>query len=59
MITTILFLSLVVYYTLVAYAIFEEKYRNSPIKTKKDLLFALIPFQMIIKKLILAIKDLD
>lgn len=59
MITIILFLSLVVYYALVVGAIFEEKYCNSPIQTKKDLLFALIPFQMIIKQLILAIKDLD
>ena len=59
MITIILFLIFVVYYALVVCAIFEEKYCNSPIQTKKDLLFALIPFQMIIKQLILAIKDLD
>ena len=51
---------LVIYYLNVLNEAFKTfKYYNSPIKTKKDLFFALIPFQIYVKQLIFVIKNLN
>lgn len=50
---------LAVYYIIVVIELFSEKYSDSYIKTKKDLLLALIPFQIFIKAIYLAIKELN
>ena len=52
-------LLLAVYYGYVLSEIGGTKYHGSPIKTKKDLFFALIPFQVWVKYFINAYKELD
>ena len=59
MIIAILLIILAVYYTAVVYEVISTKYYNSPIKTKIDFLFALIPFQMWIKEFYFAVKNLE
>lgn len=49
----------IIYYVTVVAEISATKYINSPIKTKTDLLWALIPFQIWVKSLIRNIKNLD
>jgi hypothetical protein len=59
MICIIFIIILVVYYVNVILEIGATKYCNSPIVTKIDLLFALIPFQIWVKQLVYNIKKLD
>ena len=50
---------LLAYYSSVIFEIGGSKYYGDPIQSKKDLLWALIPFQMWIKQLIFNIKKLE
>lgn len=59
MIHLIIIALVIIYYAVVIAEIGATKYINSPIKTKTDLLWALIPFQIWVKSLIRDIKNLD
>ena len=52
-------LLLAIYYGYVLSEMEGTKYHGSPIKTKKDLFFALIPFQAWVKNFIREYKNLD
>lgn len=52
-------LLLAVYYCYVVSELGGTKYYGSPIKTKKDLFFALIPFQAWVKNFIREYKELN
>ena len=52
-------LLLAIYYGYVLSEVKGTKYYGSPIKTKKDLFFALIPFQVWVKNFVREFKELN